>query len=473
MTTVAERNFQRVIDRARPDQWFLHCHQLAGDGAEDRELPWPEKGTEISEYLRDEGILEGRWQVQVERKDDADVTDAAIKSARQRLRKHGPMSTVVDIGTASTTAAPSSTFEPSQTARKRKSPAEPPLSESDPELYELKRQTIIAQQEAAKFRAELERRRWEAQLKASGSGGEEFSMISLMRQEFDRMRQQQDKGPGVGQIATVLAPIAQALITSMLESSARREELLMSMVASRPEGDSDTDSVSKTLPVMKDLFSFVKDIGGESLEDGSKGMLGEAADLVAAFGSINPGGVAPAMFPQPAAPGAARAGAQPAQPPSAEQRMQIRILKFLGFVQEFAEQDADPGAVAEQLYSPLGTLPGEFRDLVLRNKAEGVIAGLHRFMPATIHGKFRARLQSRPGEHQWLATFLEAMQQFHAQETGAGAGGAEEILEVDEMPDVFRTPHGQPVGPGSSPSPFEPGSVNGPEANETDGNRTG
>ena len=113
--------------------------------------------------------------------------------------------------------------------------------------------------------------------------------------------------------------------------------------------------------------------------------------------------------------------------------MRMNVLKWLQQVQSFAQQNSDAEFTAEALLPSFMLLPGEFRDLLLKNSLPAVLAGLVRWMPRPLLDQLSSSVTTNPQMGQWLTTFLEALQ-----------GDDEEGVPTDQLDDVVEEPEEPP-----------------------------
>lgn len=426
---MTDRDFQNVIDRARPDHWTLIVSDFH-DRSNSTTFAWPEKGTDVRELLAAAGMY-GKYLVQAERIDNGEVTESAMKSAKTRLRKHGPLSTVVEVGPGGdqpgggtrSSAATVASMAAGGTARTG--------TFADPALEAMRKETQAIELETQRMQAELRRLRVERDMQhLAGDSGR--SDVSMLREELRELRNQ--RKPDHSALVQAFVPLASAIITSMMESRSRHDELLLQILGGSGKSDEQASSpLEQQLPVLRALMDLGKEFGGDS----SPSQIGEVASLIQSIGTLGP-----ATAPVPGAPQVAQQPVPARKAPTPQQAMRLKVLKFLSIVQEWATVQADPATCAEEALPALGLLPKDFRDLVLQNGVDSVIAGLVRFMPPPLYQKLTGALQANAAMKVWLHEFLEELQheddeeEVDEQEPLAAAPVSDQGISIEELDEM-------------------------------------
>lgn len=387
------RSFQSVVDRI-PDSkradWFLRLREIQGDAGGEVELP-PRFGL-VREAVRSAGLPPGRYMVQVVRRDEG---TGAARASLTKLKAHGPVRSIIEVlGDGSEPQAPTVSAAPRTVSR-------PSITTpADPAVAEVHRQAALANAQAARMRAEIERLKMQRELETAG-GPSGSDVLGVLRAEIGQLRaaiQPRDQNP---QLLAALIPLVQAIVQSMMASSDRREALMVEFLkAGRADKASASTELAALIPAIGSILELATGLGGGGGGGGEdKGLMSQVGEILAAFRGAREqqppqGRIAPPV---------------PRQP-TPEEAMRIAVLRFLSSVQQYAIAESDPLAAADQLDHDFGLLPKEFRELVLNNgSVEAVIAGLVRWMPQGAYQELTALLTSRPVVKTWLADFCDAL----------------------------------------------------------------
>lgn len=419
-----EHDFQAVIDRARPDLWLLRVEPIGGQDMEPIDLPWPEKGAPLREVL-DDAEAHGLVRVTALRVDNG-ASDTAIREARKRLRKWGPLEVTVDLNAA----PPASTHAgramgnagvTRPTARSAPPPTRPASDRQmtmpwadDPDIRAAQREAELLRAKASRAQAARELARIEREIE--GTGG---AVSEALRDELREVRSKLER-PQLGAILASAVPVVQTLFQAWMESSSRREQMLFQVLAGgRDDVAPPPNQMETVLPLMRQLMEFAQELGG----GGEKSQLGEIAEL---FGALSSSGII-----QPGQKAAAPPA--PPQPPSEGDQMKIRILKWLSTVYGYALHGADPEAVVAEVERPFLLLPREFRNLLMGNTLEGVLAGLPRHVPGPVYERLASGVRGNGEVRAWMESFLRELQRDDSDEDDDG----QQIDEEEPGDDVW------------------------------------
>lgn len=419
---------------SQPEKWMLRVTPLEGTLGDTRHVAVPGRDIALEVWLCANGFTPGQYRIELLPMAENEHT---AKAARNRLRREGPLADSVTITPDHAAAAMEQRAAVAQTDEKREASKSARLANlaggnrataaRDPEVQNLVKAAEMARAETDKVMAEIALRK--------------------ARRELARESEDATKAPsGSPAWLEAIVPMASMLFEKFLASSERREAMLARVLEDGSRGAAPVpvyqepaetraqgitlDTLTTILPAVKDLFKFVRDLGGDS--DGGGGgersTLSEIADLVKNL--LPPPGSAPAA-PQPR-----RAPRLAQRPPENDPVMlgKIRVLNWLQKVQREASVRSDPEwaaevlALSEQPPAPFGSLPEEFQALVLTNSVESVIAGLAQWVPPAAFTALQNAMSGSVQAKQWLTAFVEAIQN--------GLGDDESDEEADDGEDV-------------------------------------
>lgn len=376
-----DKSFALALSRAKAEEWQLECIAFGATATAPRVIDLPGYGVDIREHIARQGFPPGSYRVTLERRPGTEPQ--AARRSKYRLRKFGPLSTVVKVdGDGSTptparrpTAAASAAPAPDSTASRH-------------------RRDEIAERTAKLelLRLDIEERRLMRELAANA-------------QPSDSAKSAQPT-PWPAIVAAV-API----IERLLSSASRREEAMMRLLAERDQAPPQfmptqeplpqQNPIRETMETMRELMAGMRELGIGGGGDGEGGMAGTVASIVQ---SLTP------LLKQPAAPQPTNRIATKVARPRPGDEVKLRVVQWLVSVHRAAMQDLQPEAVADELDHAFGLLPGDFRKLILEAPSlEGLISGLGRFVPPQVSNTLSAAVTTNAAVKAWLERFLAAM----------------------------------------------------------------
>ena len=466
-------SFQDTLRAIRhPDHWELHVESFDAIAGPVNVLDCPEREDDPAAFLKNNGVPDGKYRIALE-STDRGQQESTKASAKGRLRKHGPMSTVVEVGVPGDSAPAVAARRRSQASLATRSAAERPLP-IDPEIAASERAAAAAQAKAAELRSVMELRRVERESEAmlagtAAAGAGTAIEVQLARLEAKLERIADDRrsssGDGLARMLEVLAPF----VVAFQQSSARRDGMFVGLLTpgeqqAQPSG---VDTVQSTMELTKTFLDMVNTHGGGGGEGGG-GMLGDVASILRSMQVPAAGG--PALpAPSRAARGARRA---PPRKLSPEEDVRMRVLMFVDQVQRFASQETDPFATADALEPAFGLLPKEFRDLVLGSNVDALVAALARWLPQSAHQKLTGMLTTHPTRRQWIEEFQSALRGEGEDDLDDGEDLVEaESTEPDRLADYVDPEAASSADRAAAlfPEPDDPFGLGGPVGPATNG----
>lgn len=380
--TPEPKNFQSVLDSAgkHPEQWQL---RLAGfEGGPRHLVPCPPSGVQLLQHLRTHNVPEGVWSVTIVA--HPSVLPATGKSARHRLKRHGPLSTVIRLGEA-----------PPREAKAQPAAATPaPSAAASVEALRVK----IAERQLSLQLLQLE--------------ADEAALRRSLRPAF------QEQQPAAAVPATppawiaslfsVALPIIERVVGRVMESAQKREEVLTQLLAvhaarvdrdETPAAAATPDGVGSLRDAVSTIRELVETVGELGI-GGEPSLATTVAKLAESLG--------PMLMQQ-------QQQQQPRPLPRSRPRpqgdpMHFRIVQWLLSVKTAAEQRVDPAACADELEHAFLLLPEKFRLLLLSGRdLDSIAAELGGVgVPDVVVSQLRAAL-AQPPVRQWVGQFLREL----------------------------------------------------------------
>lgn len=392
----AARSFALVLWHAssRPGTWHLKVREFNSLDGEPLLIDVPAQGVELRAHLVAAKVADGTYRVTIEPKPGMEYQ--ASTSAKRRLRAYGPLATIVKVGEGKKAeAAPA--VPPADIPRVQAVPS--PQGSTTVRAIRDQIETRKAQLEL--WQLELEERQIRRQL-GNVAGVEP---------------QQAKDSPASWLPALVGAamPLIERVVSALMQSSQRREELLTRLVAARDEVPAveylpapvtapvdPASGLRSTMETMREMASLVSELG---IGGGEPSMVSTVGQLVQHLAPL-------LAMPAPNRGQAPAANARRTIKPGGGggSSVEFRTVQWLLSVKKAAEEDLDPETVADGLDAAFGMLPGKTRNLILdtANSLDAVVAGLGSAVPAVVHTQLVAAI-AQPPVREWLTQFLDAM----------------------------------------------------------------